>query len=207
MRLVRAPHDAEEHVALVVTVNSSGERVGIAYDIGHVTERFAAQFADVDVLLLESNHDDRMLATGPYPWSVKQRVAGPRGHLSNAEAGLMARACIHPGLRHLVLCHLSETNNRPQLALRAMRTSLRGSGFCGTLRAAVFGVNDGLVSNASLILGVAGATSESSMILLSGVAGLLAGAFSMAAGEYISMRSQREMFEYQIGMERAELEQ
>lgn len=80
-------------------------------------------------------------------------------------------------------------------------------GASGTLRAAVFGVNDGLVSNASLILGVAGATSEPGIILLTGVAGLLAGAFSMAAGEYISMRSQREMFEYQIGMERAELEQ
>ena len=80
-------------------------------------------------------------------------------------------------------------------------------GASGTLRAAVFGVNDGLVSNASLILGVAGAVGSGSMILLSGIAGLLAGAFSMAAGEYVSMRSQREMFEYQIGMERAELEQ
>lgn len=79
-----------------------------------------------------------------------------------------------------------------------------GSG--GTLRAAVFGVNDGLVSNASLIMGVAGATGEGRVILLSGIAGLLAGAFSMAAGEYISMRSQREMFEYQIGQEREELE-
>ena len=83
----------------------------------------------------------------------------------------------------------------------------RNAGTGGTLRAAVFGVNDGLVSNASLILGVAGATGESGTVLLAGVAGLLAGAFSMAAGEYISMRSQREMFEYQIGMERAELEQ
>lgn len=80
-------------------------------------------------------------------------------------------------------------------------------GASGTLRAAVFGVNDGLVSNASLILGVAGAVGSGGMILLSGIAGLLAGAFSMAAGEYVSMRSQREMFEYQIGMERAELEQ
>jgi VIT1/CCC1 family predicted Fe2+/Mn2+ transporter len=80
-----------------------------------------------------------------------------------------------------------------------------GSG--GGLRAAVFGVNDGLVSNASLILGIAGATNNSGAVLLAGVAGLLAGAFSMAAGEYISMRSQREMFEYQIGMERAELDQ
>ena len=76
----------------------------------------------------------------------------------------------------------------------------------GNLRAAVFGVNDGLISNASLILGVAGATADNAFILLSGVAGLIAGAFSMAAGEYVSMRSQREMFEYQIGLEREELE-
>lgn len=83
----------------------------------------------------------------------------------------------------------------------------QGHGNNGNLRAAVFGVNDGLVSNASLILGVAGAAANSQIILLTGVAGLLAGAFSMAAGEYISMRSQREMFEYQIGLEREELDQ
>ena len=81
----------------------------------------------------------------------------------------------------------------------------KGFGSGGNLRAAVFGVNDGLVSNASLIMGVAGASGNQGMILLSGVAGLLAGAFSMAAGEYLSMRSQKEMFEYQIGLERAEL--
>jgi len=83
----------------------------------------------------------------------------------------------------------------------------RGVSGGGNLRAAVFGVNDGLVSNASLILGVAGASANNSMILLSGVAGLLAGAFSMAAGEYVSVRSQREMFEHQIGLERDELAQ
>jgi VIT1/CCC1 family predicted Fe2+/Mn2+ transporter len=83
----------------------------------------------------------------------------------------------------------------------------RGVSGGGKLRAAVFGVNDGLLSNASLILGVAGASANNSMILLSGVAGLLAGAFSMAAGEYVSVRSQREMFEYQIGLEREELAQ
>ncbi|NOT16763.1 MAG: hypothetical protein HOP20_01690 [Sulfuriferula sp.] len=81
----------------------------------------------------------------------------------------------------------------------------------GNLRAAVFGINDGLVSNASLILGVAGAATNQSagnqMVLIAGLAGLLAGAFSMAAGEYISVRSQREMFEYQIGLEREELAQ
>ncbi len=75
----------------------------------------------------------------------------------------------------------------------------------GNLRAAVFGVNDGLISNASLILGVAGANADAATILLTGVAGLVAGAFSMAAGEYVSVRSQREMYEYQIGLERDEL--
>ncbi len=77
----------------------------------------------------------------------------------------------------------------------------------GNLRAAVFGVNDGLVSNASLILGVAGASAAAPVILLSGIAGLLAGAFSMAAGEYVSVRSQREFYEYQITLEREELNQ
>ena len=75
------------------------------------------------------------------------------------------------------------------------------------LRAAVFGVNDGLVSNACLIMGVAGAGAGNQMVLTSGLAGLLAGALSMSAGEYVSMRSQREMYEHQIGMERAELDE
>lgn len=77
----------------------------------------------------------------------------------------------------------------------------------GNLRAAVFGVSDGLVSNASLIMGVAGASADPKIVLLSGTAGLIAGAFSMAAGEFVSVRSQREMYEYQIGLEREELDQ
>ena len=75
----------------------------------------------------------------------------------------------------------------------------------GNLRAAVFGINDGLLSNASLILGVAGTGASVHTLLASGIAGLLAGALAMAAGEYVSMRSQRDMFEYQIGLEREEL--
>jgi VIT1/CCC1 family predicted Fe2+/Mn2+ transporter len=84
-------------------------------------------------------------------------------------------------------------------------TAHRGAGAGGNLRAAVFGVNDGLISNASLIMGIAGATANANMVLLTGAAGLIAGAFSMAAGEYVSVRSQREMFEYQIGLEQEEL--
>ena len=77
----------------------------------------------------------------------------------------------------------------------------------GNLRAAIFGVNDGLVSNASLILGMVGANASTSTVLATGIAGLLAGALSMAAGEYVSVRSQRELFEYQIGLEREELDE
>jgi VIT1/CCC1 family predicted Fe2+/Mn2+ transporter len=75
----------------------------------------------------------------------------------------------------------------------------------GTLRAGVFGVNDGLVSNLSLVMGFAGAGADSSFVLLAGLSGLLAGASSMAAGEYVSMKAQRELFERQIELEAAEL--
>lgn len=83
----------------------------------------------------------------------------------------------------------------------------RGLGGGGNLRAAVFGVNDGLVSNASLIFGVAGASADPNVVLLTGIAGLTAGAFAMATGEFVSVRSQRELFEYQIGLERDELKE
>ena len=95
--------------------------------------------------------------------------------------------------------------------MNAAETIARGerwhtSGRSGTLRATIFGVSDGLVSNLSLVMGVAGASDQGGFILLAGIAGLLAGAFSMAAGEYISMQSQRELFERQISLEKAELE-
>lgn len=85
------------------------------------------------------------------------------------------------------------------------------AGQSGTLRATIFGASDGLVSNLALVMGVAGASTNAgsgaaSFVLLAGIAGLLAGAFSMGAGEYISMQSQRELFERQIALERAELE-
>jgi hypothetical protein len=81
----------------------------------------------------------------------------------------------------------------------------RAAGQSGALRAAVFGINDGLVSNLALVMGFAGAATENQIIVLAGVAGLLAGAFSMAAGEYVSMHSQKELFERQIDLEREEL--
>ncbi|HSW70284.1 MAG TPA: VIT1/CCC1 transporter family protein [Gammaproteobacteria bacterium] len=87
-----------------------------------------------------------------------------------------------------------------------LETRHKGLNTAGNFRAAVFGVNDGLISNMSLLLGVVGASVDHRYILISGIAGLLAGACSMAAGEYVSMRSQREFFQYQIELEKEELE-
>ncbi len=107
--------------------------------------------------------------------------------------GLSAWTPLPPAPGHLLPTRVEDVGRRHR----------GGNG--GTLRAAVFGVNDGLVSNTSLVLGVAGASGDPGTMLLAGVAGLLAGAFSMAAGEYVSMASQRELFEFQIAEERDEL--
>jgi VIT1/CCC1 family predicted Fe2+/Mn2+ transporter/rubrerythrin len=87
----------------------------------------------------------------------------------------------------------------------AQRETWHRTGGGGALRAGIFGVSDGLVSNTALVMGFAGAQTDASFVLLAGIAGLLAGAFSMAAGEYVSMRAQRELFERQIELEREEL--
>jgi len=101
---------------------------------------------------------------------------------------------------------LKDPDHNPERDI-ASRERWHRSGRSGTLRAVIFGVSDGLVSNLALVMGVAGAAGDQGhFILLAGVAGLLAGSFSMAAGEYISMQSQRELFERQIALERAEME-
>ncbi len=92
------------------------------------------------------------------------------------------------------------------VASTQLETRHKGLNTAGNFRAAVFGVNDGLISNMSLLLGVVGASANYHFIVVSGIAGLLAGACSMAAGEYISVRSQKEFFEYQIRLEKEELE-
>ncbi len=107
-------------------------------------------------------------------------------------------------IRGLSIYHEAVPGHPMPVSVDEIGRSHRGAG-AGNLRAAVFGANDGLVSNASLILGMAGATASGDVVLLSGAAGLLAGAFSMAAGEWVSVRSQREMFESQIAAEREEL--
>jgi len=97
------------------------------------------------------------------------------------------------------------TQDDESVAGDAVDEAWHHAGRSGTLRAAVFGVSDGLVSNLSLVMGFVGANADQKLVVLAGVAGLLAGAFSMAAGEWISMQSQRELFERQLQLEREEL--
>jgi phosphoribosyl 1,2-cyclic phosphodiesterase len=123
------PHDAREPVGFVVET-SSGLRLGLAADLGTRSRLAWGRLADLDVFLLETNHDLDMLRNGPYPWSLKQRVAGRHGHLSNRDAadGLPELLCDR--LRHVVLYHLSRTNNLPALAAAAVAEVLdrEGSG-------------------------------------------------------------------------------
>lgn len=136
VRCVRTPHDASEPIAVVVDVPSTGTRVGIAYDLGHVPARIEQAMRHLDALILESNHDEEMLRAGPYPVVVQDRIAGAHGHLSNRAAADLARRVAHKGLRHVVLAHLSEHNNTPQVARAAVDASLRATAFRGSLSVA-----------------------------------------------------------------------
>lgn len=109
------PHDAQEPVGFVVE-DAAGRRVGLASDMGSRSQLAWGRLLDLDVLILETNHDLQMLRTGPYPWSLKQRVAGRYGHLSNHEAADGLPDLLSSRLSTLVLYHLSKTNNMPDLA-------------------------------------------------------------------------------------------
>ena len=139
---------------------------------------------------------------------------GARARLVAALVTALGPRRMRPVLAAMKIRGLSVYSAAPPLTEHPMPSSVeeigqrhRHTGSATGLRAAVFGANDGLVSNTSLILGIAGATSDAGVVVLTGVAGLLAGAFSMAAGEYVSVRSQRELYEHQIEQEREELEQ
>lgn len=113
------PHDAREPVGFVVE-DAAGHRVGLVADLGSRTQLAWAKLRNLDVLIVETNHDLQMLRQGPYPWHLKQRVAGRHGHLSNHEAadGLPELVCER--LRWVALYHLSQTNNLPALALHTV---------------------------------------------------------------------------------------
>ena len=140
---ISVPHDAAEPVALVVTERATGLRAGIAYDLGSVTMEVRGRFRDLDLLVLEANHDEGMLRAGPYPPRVQQRIAGARGHLSNRDAAAFARDCADRRLRVILLAHLSEQCNDRGIAWRAVSAAVTRTAFTGrvepTMQRAVVG--------------------------------------------------------------------
>jgi phosphoribosyl 1,2-cyclic phosphodiesterase len=123
------PHDARDCRALVFTDIRSGARAGVAMDVGRIPDALPVAFERLDLIVVESNHDEQMLARGPYPWSLKQRISGGLGHLSNGAAAAFVSSCAHRGLRGVLLTHLSETNNLPSLAIERTREALRRAGW------------------------------------------------------------------------------
>jgi phosphoribosyl 1,2-cyclic phosphodiesterase len=125
-------HDAREPIVLIVE-DGEGRRLGVAYDVGSPTTALQHACRGLDALVIESNHDEVMLRSSDYPASVRARIAGRAGHLSNAQAAAVVQAAAHAGLGVVVLAHLSETCNREALALQTMKAALRGTAFAGTI--------------------------------------------------------------------------
>lgn len=129
-------HDAADPVAITVRNVDSGAKLGIATDLGRPTAAVRAELAGCHMLVLEANHDDALLWSGPYPWSVKQRIASSHGHLSNRAAGQLARELCHAGLTNIVLAHLSEHCNHGDLAKEAVGAALARIRYRGRLSVA-----------------------------------------------------------------------
>ena len=138
----RTPHDAVEPIGVVVTSRSTGVRAAICTDVGCASRTVRRMVRDVDILVIESNHDDVMLANGPYPISVQRRIASNVGHLSNRECGMLVRESITPRLQQIVLAHLSESNNTARVAYDSMRDAIKSTRFRGALIPAL---QDGVV--------------------------------------------------------------
>lgn len=121
------PHDAYDPIGVVLT-DGAGRRFGLAADLGCRSQLAWGRMAELDLLVLETNHDLEMLRSGPYPWPLKQRIYGRHGHLSNREAAEGLPELCTDRLRWVVLYHLSQTNNDPALALDAVQETLDETG-------------------------------------------------------------------------------
>ena len=118
-------HDAANPVCY--TVQSQGKKIGVATDMGCYTEEIVGHLRNCDSLLLEANHDINLLQVGSYPYSLKMRILGERGHLSNDASARLIQEILHPGLQHVVLGHLSQENNFPELAYQTVSYELENN--------------------------------------------------------------------------------
>lgn len=118
-------HDAQDPAGFTVACN--GAKVGLATDLGMVTSVVKTHLDACDILILEANHDARMLIDGPYPWPLKQRIQSRSGHLSNDDTARLLATLRKERLTHVILAHLSEENNTPQKARQAVLSVLDGA--------------------------------------------------------------------------------
>ena len=118
LRPFAVPHDANEPLQL--SASDGHRRLGVITDIGSLTPSVVQHLQYCNALLLECNHDEALLRASSYPVSLKRRILGSHGHLSNASAAALLKQCLHQGLRHVVAAHLSERNNSPALAAAAL---------------------------------------------------------------------------------------
>ncbi len=132
VRAVTVPHDAAEPVQFLFEDVHSGSRLGVLTDTGHVTEHMVEVYAELDALLLEFNYDDGMLENGPYPWHLKQRIAGRHGHLSNHQSLDLLQRIDRERLRRLIAGHLSEKNNSPDIVAELLDADESVTGGCHT---------------------------------------------------------------------------
>ena len=115
-------HDASNSVCY--TFEADGHKVAMATDLGTYDEYIVQQLQDAELLYLEANHDENMLLVGNYPYYLKQRILGERGHLSNHTAAKLLTTLLHPNLKSVALAHLSKENNLPELAYETVRMEL-----------------------------------------------------------------------------------
>lgn len=122
-------HDACDPVGYRIESGEGG--IGFATDLGIATRLTHDKLKGCRALVLEFNHDERMLQDGPYPWHLKQRIRSRHGHLSNAEGAALLEELLHPGLQGVFLSHLSEVNNDPRLAMASARKLVDSQNVCG----------------------------------------------------------------------------
>ena len=120
------PHDANQPTGYLFETN--GKKFAIATDIGHITDNVLKNLYGCDAVLLESNYDEHMLQTGPYPLYLKNRIAGLKGHLANKDAGTLATHLAKTGTKQIMLGHLSNENNSPEIAFSEVARELEFGG-------------------------------------------------------------------------------
>ena len=127
------PHDSEPTHGYLISDGRS--TLAICTDLGHYTERIREHLLQANAILLESSHDPEMLMSGPYPWHLKDRISGRRGHLSNYDAGELLRSILNTRLRRVTLGHLSDQNNTRDKALNTVLEHVgpRGEAFIGVI--------------------------------------------------------------------------